>query len=154
MKKLVVFFSVMSFAVFAAFLFIRATPERIITTNDVEFLQDVIPAKAMEAGKAIYNGKGNCFTCHQPTGVGVPGVFPPLAKSDFLLADKKRAIIQTIYGSKTPITVNGIKYPGSIMTNVVMTDQEVMDVVNYTLNSWGNKGGKVTLDEVKAARKK
>ena len=154
MKKLVGFFSVLSFAVFAAFLFIQAAPERITTTNDLEFLQDVVPAKAMETGKAIYNGKGNCFACHQPTGVGVPGVFPPLAKSDFLLADKKRAIVQTIYGSKTPITVNGIKYPGGIMTNVPMTDQEVVDVVNYTLNSWGNKGGVVTLEEVKAARKK
>jgi nitrite reductase (NO-forming) len=154
MKKLVGFFSVMSFAVFAAFLFIQAAPERITTTNDLEFLQDAVPAKAMETGKAIYNGKGNCATCHQATGVGVPGVFPPLAKSDFLLADKKRAIVQTIYGSKTPITVNGIKYPGGIMTNVVMTDQEVVDVVNYILNSWGNKGGVVTLDEVKAARKK
>ena len=154
MKKLVVFLSVFSFAVFTAFLFVRATPERIVTTNDLEFLQDVVPAKAMEAGKAIYTGKGNCATCHQATGVGVPGVFPPLAKSDFLLADKKRAIVQTIYGSKTPITVNGVKYPGGIMTNVVMTDQEVVDVVNYILNSWGNKGGVVTLEEVKAARKK
>jgi nitrite reductase (NO-forming) len=154
MKKLVGFFSILSLAVFAAFLFIQAAPERITTTNDLEFLQDAVPAKAMETGKAIYNGKGNCFVCHQATGVGVPGVFPPLAKSDFLLADKKRAIVQTIYGSKTPITVNGVKYPGGIMTNVVMTDQEVVDVVNYILNSWGNKGGVVTLDEVKAARKK
>ena len=153
MKKVVVFFSTMSLAVFAAFLFIQATSGRVIPNDNLGFPQDAVPVKSLEAGKAIYNGKGNCFACHQPTGVGVPGVFPPLAKSDFLLADKKRAIVQTIYGSKKPIKVNGLDYPGSIMTNVVMTDQEVVDVVNYVLNSWGNKGGVVTLAEVKAVRK-
>ncbi len=113
---------------------------------------DVAEAADYSAGEAIYTGKGICSTCHQLTGEGVAPAFPPLANADYLLADKTRAIKQTIYGSKTPITVNGVEYPGGAMTVVDLTDQEVADVVNYILNSWGNNGGTVTVDDVKAAR--
>ena len=86
------------------------------------------------AGEVIYTGKGMCATCHQAEGQGLAPAFPPLANADYLLADVKRAIKQTMYGAKTPITVNGQEYPGGIMTTVELTDQEVMDVVNYILN--------------------
>jgi len=104
------------------------------------------------AGEVIYTGKGMCATCHQAEGQGLAPAFPPLANADYLLADVKRAIKQTMYGAKTPITVNGQEYPGGIMTTVELTDQEVMDVVNYILNSWGNDAGFVTLEDVAAAR--
>lgn len=111
------------------------------------------PVLDLAAGEAIFNGKGLCATCHQKNGEGLAPAFPPLAKSDYLLANKERAIHQAMYGSKEPITVNGVEYPGGIMTVVEMTDQEVVDVVNYVLNSWGNDGGTVTLEEVAAQRK-
>jgi nitrite reductase (NO-forming) len=104
------------------------------------------------AGEKIFNEK--CMVCHQKNGEGVEGTFPPLAKSDYLLADKERAIIQTLTGSKKPITVNGIEYPGNVMTVFELSDQEVADVVNYVLNSWGNTGGTVTVEDVKNARAK
>jgi mono/diheme cytochrome c family protein len=106
----------------------------------------------LAAGKKVFTEK--CMVCHQESGLGVPGTFPPLAKSDYLQADKMRAVKQAIYGSKTPITVNGIKYPGGIMTvfEKELSDQQVLDVVNYVLNSWGNQMGVVTLDDVKTAR--
>ncbi len=106
------------------------------------------------AGKLVYEGVGKCVTCHQPTGVGAPPAFPPLAGADYLLADKMRAIKQAVKGSDTPITVNGQQYPGKIMgvtmATVTLTDQQVADVVNYVLNSWGNNGGVVTVEDVKA----
>ena len=102
------------------------------------------------AGKAIY--EANCMVCHQENGQGVTGTFPPLAKSDYLLADKNRAILQTLQGAKEPITINGVEYPGSVMTIVELEEQQTVDVVNYILNTWGNKGGTVTLDDVKAAK--
>jgi nitrite reductase (NO-forming) len=107
----------------------------------------------MMKGKAIYEGKGLCHVCHQISGEGLPPAFPPLANADYLLEDKYRAIRQAMYGSKEPITVNGVTYPGGVMTVVELTDEEVMNVVNYILNSWGNDGGTVTLEEVKAQRK-
>ncbi len=106
----------------------------------------------LSAGEKIYKEK--CMVCHQENGEGVEGTFPPLAKSDYLLADKERAIIQAINGSQEPITVNGVEYPGNVMTVFELSDQEVVDVINYVLNSWGNNGGAVTIEEVKKARAK
>lgn len=108
---------------------------------------------SIKAGKAIFEGKGTCIACHQKNGAGLPPAFPPLAGADYLLADKDRAIHQAMYGSDEPLTVNGKTYPGGVMTTVDLTNEEVRDVVNYILNSWGNDGGHVTLEEVKAQRK-
>jgi mono/diheme cytochrome c family protein len=108
---------------------------------------------SIKAGEAIYNGKGLCHTCHQANGLGIEKTFPPLAGSDFLLADKDRAIKTTIFGNKTGINVNGVDYPGGMMTPATaLTDEEIRDVVNYSLNSWGNNGGSVTTAEVTAQR--
>lgn len=122
------------------------------TTKDEENSTSELKSENFAAGEKIYNEK--CMVCHQKDGKGVEGTFPPLAKSDYLLADKERAILQTLSGSKNPITVNGIEYPGNVMTVFQLTDNEVADVLNYILNAWGNKGGTVTIDEVKATRAK
>ena len=100
------------------------------------------------AGEAVYNN--TCVVCHQSEGEGLGGSFPPLAKSDYLLDDKYRAIEQVINGLSGEIIVNGIEY-NSIMPAQDVTDQEVMDVINYVLNSWGNNGGEVTLEDVQNA---
>jgi mono/diheme cytochrome c family protein len=101
------------------------------------------------AGEAVY--KKTCVACHQADGKGMEGAFPPLAGSDYLLADKNRAIAQVIHGSEGEITVNGKVYTG-VMPPQAITDEEVRDVINYVLNSWGNDGGEVTLEEVQAQR--
>ena len=128
------------------------------TANETEPItedsfQEVVDLNSsMMKGKAIYEGKGTCYICHQMTGLGLPPAFPPLANADYLLEDKDRAIRQTMYGAKEPITVNGATYPGGVMTVTPLTDEEVMHVVNYILNSWGNDGGTVTIEEVQAQR--
>lgn len=155
MKKLLL--SIISFTFLVA-IALSIAPSTTATTYQPagEFsLQEVTDLNASIAnGKAIFEGKGTCSVCHQLNGAGLPPAFPPLAGADYLLADKDRAIHQTMYGSKEPITVNGHTYPGGVMTVVDLTDEEVRDVVNYILNSWGNDGGTVTLEEVKAQRKK
>lgn len=101
-------------------------------------------------GKDVYTAQ--CISCHQEQGEGIEDVFPPLAKSDYLMADKTRSIKQTLQGVSGEITVNGKKYSGE-MTGFDLTDEEVSDVLNYIRNSWGNKGAAVTPQEVVAARK-
>lgn len=93
----------------------------------------------------------NCSTCHQPDGEGIEGVYPPLAKSDYLMGDKRRAIKQVLEGAIGDMTVNGITYNG-FMAGVPLTDTEVRDVLNYIRNSWGNHGDMITTDQVKSAR--
>lgn len=94
-----------------------------------------------------------CLSCHMDQGEGIEGVYPPLAKSDYLMADKNRAILQVLYGVTGEMTVNGKVYNGQ-MTGVDIKDEEVSDVVNYIRNSFGNKGGAVTPAQVTALRKK
>jgi mono/diheme cytochrome c family protein len=108
-------------------------------------------AASAERGKEIY--LRNCISCHMDQGEGLEGIFPPLAKSDYMLADKKRAIKQTLYGISGEMTVNGIKYNGE-MNGFDITDEEMSDLMNYIFNSFGNKGGVITPEEVKAIRKK
>jgi len=108
-------------------------------------------AASSARGKEIY--MRNCVSCHMDQGEGLEGVFPPLAKSDYMLADKKRAIQQTLYGISGEMTVNGTVYNGE-MNGFPITDEEMSDLMNYIYNSFGNKGGVITPAEVKAARKK
>lgn len=102
-------------------------------------------------GKAIYSEF--CITCHLDSGEGVPGAFPPLAKSDWLINKREAAIRAVKYGLKGGITVNGDKYSGMMMP-MGLTDEEVTDVMNYITHSWGNTTKKAfTLEEVEAVEK-
>jgi nitrite reductase (NO-forming) len=104
-----------------------------------------------ERGKEIY--LRNCISCHMEQGEGLEGIFPPLAKSDYMLADKKRAIQQTLYGVSGEMTVNGKLYNGE-MNAFDLTDEQTSDLMNYIFNSFENKVGAITPADVKAARKK
>lgn len=109
-------------------------------------------AESIQRGKEVYTTY--CVACHQPDGKGLENVFPPLAKSDYLMADKKRSIKQVLNGANDPLTVNGKKYTTPMIGLSSLTDQEVADVLNYVRNSWGNKAEKdiVKPEEVKKAR--
>lgn len=107
-------------------------------------------AEKIASGKQVYTK--TCFACHQANGEGIPNAFPPLAKSDYLNADVKRAIGVVVHGKTGEITVNGKKY-NSVMTKQTLTDEEVADVLTYVYNSWGNNKTNVkvtTVQEVKS----
>ena len=95
-------------------------------------------------GQEIYNDF--CVQCHLEDGKGIKGIYPPLAKSDFL-KDINQTIYSIKYGLKGPITVNGEKY-NSIMVSQGLDDEEISDVVNYILNSWGNSTNKLITEEI------
>jgi len=101
------------------------------------------------AGRDLY--LKNCFACHQMRGQGIPGVFPPLAGSDYLLADIDRAIRIICEGLNGEITVNARRYAG-VMPPAILQDEEVASVLNYVLRNWGNAGPEVTFEQVKKVR--
>ena len=105
---------------------------------------------SIERGQEVYNTQ--CITCHMEKGEGIDGAFPPVAKSDYLMADKNRSIKQILEGATGEMKVNGKVYNGE-MPAIDLTDEQVSDVLNYVRNSWGNKGGAVTPSEVTAQRK-
>lgn len=104
----------------------------------------------MQRGKAVY--QGTCSTCHQAEGQGLASIFPPLAKSDFLMADRERAIELVLKGMSGPIVVNGETYNGVMTPFAHLTDHEIADVLTFVLNSWGNDGGAVADEEIARVR--
>ena len=105
---------------------------------------------SVDSGKEVYIAQ--CMSCHLEQGEGIEGVYPPLAKSDYLMGDKKRSIQNVIHGVTGEIKVNGKTY-NMEMAAFDLSDQEVSDVLNYIRNSWGNKGEAITPEDVSAVRK-
>ncbi|NND87984.1 MAG: cytochrome c [Flavobacteriaceae bacterium] len=105
----------------------------------------------MERGAIIY--KDFCNQCHRPTGKGIGRSFPPLAGSDYLMNKRTESIRGVKYGQQGEIVVNGKIYNG-VMAPMGLSDQEVVDVMNYVMNSWGNEQDEiVTLEEVSSITK-
>ena len=92
-------------------------------------------AKSMARGKEIYNE--TCIACHLGKGEGLKGTFPPLAKADYLVKTPNKAIASIKFGLKGKILVNGVTYDG-MMPSPNLANDEIADVMNYILNSWGN----------------
>jgi nitrite reductase (NO-forming) len=113
-------------------------------------------ARAGEAGARSGRGEstyiGVCGTCHGREGLGMAGVFPPLANSDFLMADKTRSIALVLNGLSGPITVNGAQFNGVMPPFSNLTDHEVAEVLTYVRSNFGNSGDAVTDEEVAAVR--
>lgn len=103
----------------------------------------------MLLGQRLY--ESTCFACHQKTGLGLPPAFPPLAKSDYLLADRSRAIRTVLAGLQGKIVVNGSNYDG-VMPAQNLSDDDTANVLTYVLNAWGNKADMVTSKEVSQVR--
>ena len=102
-----------------------------------------------EPGKTIY--QKTCLVCHGASGEGVKGMYPPLAHSDFLLADKNRAIHQVLAGSSATYLVNGSSYNG-MMPPQHLSNKQVAAVLNYVYHAWGNNGFTITTAEVKVVK--
>jgi len=113
--------------------------------------QDPKLEASIERGSEIY--ADFCVTCHLEDGEGVAYTFPPLANSDYLLQNREESIKGVKYGRNGELIVNGVTY-NNTMAPLGLEDEEVADVMNYILNSWGNSSSKiVTVDEVEAITK-
>lgn len=103
----------------------------------------------MARGQKVF--MATCFACHGQEGKGVPAVFPPLAGSDYLKADKDRSVRIVTKGLTGPVTVNGTTY-NNVMPPQDLTPEQIADVLTYVNNSWGNANGTVSADDVKRLR--
>ena len=108
-------------------------------------------------GKEVYTAKG-CFACHQTTGLGTPGQFPPLAGSDWVNTPGSARLIRLVlHGMSGELPLNGKMeaYPAAMPAwDGVLTDQEIAAVLSYIRQEWGNKAPPVTVPQVKAWREK
>ena len=106
-------------------------------------------SERIEHGKRVFNNV--CAACHQQGGQGIPGSFPPLAGSDYLNADKARAIGIVSGGLSGPIQVNGKAF-NSQMPALNLSDEDVANALTYVYSNWNNAGHEVKPAEVAAVR--
>jgi mono/diheme cytochrome c family protein len=96
-----------------------------------------------------------CASCHQTTGAGLPGVFPPLAGSELVNGDANKVAEILLLGIEGPITVKGATFHGTMPAfGSQLSDAEIAAVASHVRASFGNKSPAVTADVVKAERAK
>jgi mono/diheme cytochrome c family protein len=111
------------------------------------------PVDQAALGKQVYMTV--CVACHQPTGQGLPMVFPPITNSEYVSGSPERLAAMILKGNIGPITVDGKLYnnmmPGQ---EALLTDEKIAAVMTYVRSNFGNSAPAVAADLVAAARKK
>lgn len=100
-------------------------------------------------GGAIYTAR--CVACHQGTGMGLAGAFPPLAGSEWVQGALERPIAIALYGLQGPIQVAGSDY-ASAMPAQPLSDEEAAAVITYVRSAWENQAESVSPEKVAAVR--
>ncbi len=102
-------------------------------------------------GAALY--ATHCVACHQATGAGLPGVFPPLVGSEWVLGDEDTLVQILLHGVAGQIEVAGQNYQGAMPAfGPRLSDAEIAALASHVRTTWGNSAGAVDVAAVAAAR--
>lgn len=121
----------------------------LLVTTALAFSSVAVQAGDAGKGEKLYGT--HCVACHQATGAGIPGAFPPLADSDYL-ADKTLALTAPVKGLQGKITVNGVDYNSAMPAFGLLPDEDIADIMTYVFGAWGNTGGDVSAEDITAVR--
>jgi len=102
-------------------------------------------------GKQVYTA--NCVACHQASGAGLPGVFPPLDGSEWVAGEPRVLANILLHGINGEITVKGATYKGSMPSFKQLGDEELAAVASYVRSNWANKAPPLAADVFAAQRK-
>ena len=114
-------------------------------------------APAAGAAVAAVDGKqvftANCVPCHQATGKGLPGVFPPLDGSEWVGGDERTVVNILLHGVSGELTVMGNTYKGAMPSFQQLSDAELAAVASYIRSEWSNKAGAIKSELFASERK-
>jgi mono/diheme cytochrome c family protein len=102
-------------------------------------------------GKQLFTA--NCAACHQATGKGLPGVFPPLDGSEWVAGDERTVANILLHGITGEITVMGTTFKGAMPAFAQLSDAELAAVASYVRAEWSNKAGAIKPELFAAERK-
>lgn len=122
-------------------------------------------ALAQERSEPPPRGRGErlylqyCGACHQPNGRGIPGFFPPLAGNESVTSEDPEEIQEflrtIIFGHHGALVVDGEMYVGTMPPIGFwgrVNDSEILALVNYQRNAWGNRARPISAQELARAR--
>jgi mono/diheme cytochrome c family protein len=125
--------------------------------GDRRTVADLAAKPAAASGAETVDGKtvfaANCAACHQATGAGIPGVFPPLDGSEWVMADRRIVINILLHGIEGEIKVKDTAYKGTMPSFAKLSDAEVAAVATYIRSQWSNKADGVSAGQVADERK-
>ena len=127
--------------------------EPYISTNQLAgFIPKDEMATLMKIGAQQYQNL--CAGCHQPHGGGSPGQAPPLAGSEWVTGGPNRLVRIPQAGLTGPVKVMGTEWNMTTMIGfgASLTDEQLAGVVTYIRNSWGNRAGMVSVEQVQKVR--
>ncbi len=111
-----------------------------------------IPEALLAEGKKVFQQA--CQACHQGTGQGLPGAFPPLVGSEWVTGPPQRPIAIVLHGLMGEIEVKGQKWNGVMAgLGAQLKDDQIAAVLTYVRNEWGNSASAVDASMVAAIRK-
>lgn len=126
-----------------------------LKTSDVDSKVDpkeLTLSMQLNEGKKVYQSV--CQACHQATGLGLSGAFPPLADSNWVLGDATIPVRIVLHGLEGPIDVKGETYNGVMPAfQEQLDDLQISNVVTYIRNTWGNSVERIKPDKVSELRK-
>lgn len=102
-------------------------------------------------GKQLY--AANCVACHQATGKGLPGVFPPLDGSEWVQGDERTLANILLHGVTGELVVAGATYKGAMPAFQQLGDADLAALASYIRSNWSNKAGAVTPELFEQERK-
>ena len=108
-------------------------------------------AGAAADGKQVFTA--NCAACHQATGKGLPGVFPPLDGSEWVAGDERIVANILLHGINGQLTVLGNTYKGAMPAFQQLSDAELAAVASYVRSEWSNKAGAIKAELFATERK-
>lgn len=110
------------------------------------------PVDMVALGKRTF--QNTCQACHQETGLGLPGLYPPLAGSDWVQASDPSRIIRIVLdGLHGPVLVKGETFNNIMVPwRGALSDQQMAAVLTYVRQAWGNKAAAVNESEIKEIR--
>lgn len=155
---LAVMLLVATMVIFGMFYILAASPDNAVELGDNRTPADLAarPAQAKAGaggadGAAVFAAR--CAACHQASGQGVPGVFPPLAGSEWVQGDEARLAKILLHGVQGPITVKGTRYDGAMPGfKSQLDDASIAAVATYVRAQWGNAAPAVGVAAIAGAR--
>lgn len=124
--------------------------------GDMRTVADLRPtAQTAAPGAAVDGGAifaANCAACHQANGQGLPGVFPPLAGSEWVVGDPKVLANILLHGVSGKIEVAGQSFDGMMPPFPQLSDAEIAGVLTHIRSTWGNQAEAISADFIASER--
>ena len=143
-------------AMWGAFYIVSTPSGEDSAYGDQRTVADLRPAVVVAGAAASVDGKqlfgAKCAACHQSSGLGVTGVFPPLAGAEWVVGDEKILTNILLHGVNGEMVVKGSSYKGAMPAWNSLSDDELAAVLTYIRSDWGNAAPPIKADTIKGQR--